>query len=143
MYLKDESSLAYEAYETLLDSANLTNEQKQLVKATVSKMDYQIMKDQLKKFFNSASTNVDDKTDIDKIDVRSKENEVFYKSKNKNYRQYNSYGGSFSRNNQNFKNKNYNKKMNPLNIKGGNFKMQLLWVEISLGKKLSRCRRKI
>ena len=33
----------------LFDSANLTNEQKQLVKATVSKMDYQIMKDQLKK----------------------------------------------------------------------------------------------
>ena len=32
----------------LLNSANLTNEQKQLVKATVSKMDYQIMKDQLK-----------------------------------------------------------------------------------------------
>lgn len=29
----------------LLKSANLTNEQKQLVKATVSKMDYQIMKD--------------------------------------------------------------------------------------------------
>ena len=32
----------------LLNSANFTNEQKQLVKATVSKMDYQIMKDQLK-----------------------------------------------------------------------------------------------
>ena len=86
MYLKDESSQTYEAYETfekfvrssgmsipdyvikfeqlyfraksfhikildgvlayrLLNSANLTNEQKQLVKATVSKMDYQIMKD--------------------------------------------------------------------------------------------------
>ena len=91
---------------------------KQLLKATVSKMDYQIMKDQLKKFFNSASTNVDNKTDIDKIDVRSEENEVFYKSKNKNYRQHNSYGASFSRNNQNLKNKNYNKKMNPLNNKG-------------------------
>ena len=33
----------------LFNSANLTNEQKQLVKATVSKIDYQIMKDQLKK----------------------------------------------------------------------------------------------
>ena len=31
----------------MLDIANLTNEQKQIVKATVSKMDYQIMKDQL------------------------------------------------------------------------------------------------
>ena len=31
---------------------------KQLLKATVSKMDYQIMKDQLKKVFDSASTNV-------------------------------------------------------------------------------------
>ena len=86
MYLKDESSQAYEAYESfeklvlpsgmsisdyaikfeqlyfkansfdmeilegvlayrLLNSANLTNEQKQLVKSTVSKIDYQIMKD--------------------------------------------------------------------------------------------------
>ena len=33
----------------LFNSAYLTNEQKQLVKPTVSKMDYQIMKDQLKK----------------------------------------------------------------------------------------------
>ena len=62
----------------LLNSANLTNEQKQLVKATVSKMDYQIMKDQLKNVFTSISTNVDNKTDIDKIDVKSEENEVFY-----------------------------------------------------------------
>ena len=90
IYLKDESSQAYEAYETfekcvrpsgmsiseyvikfeqlyfkakslhmeildsvlayrLLISANLTNEQKQLVKATVNKIDYQIMKYQLKR----------------------------------------------------------------------------------------------
>ena len=35
----------------LLNSANLTNEQKELVKATGSKMDYEIMKDQLKKVF--------------------------------------------------------------------------------------------
>ena len=76
------------------------------------------MKDQLKKVFTSTSTNVDYKTDIDKIDVKSEENEVFYTSKNKNYRQYNSFRGSFRRNNQNFKNKNYNKKMNPLNNKG-------------------------
>ena len=65
----------------LFNSANLTNEQKQLVKATVSKMDYQIMKDQLKKVFTSTSTNVDNKTDIDKIDVKLEENEVFYTSK--------------------------------------------------------------
>ena len=37
----------------LLNSANLTNVQKQLVKATLSKTDYQIMKDQLKKVFTS------------------------------------------------------------------------------------------
>ena len=36
-----EGVLAYR----LLNSANLTNEQKQLVKSTVSKIDYQIMKD--------------------------------------------------------------------------------------------------
>ena len=33
----------------LLGSTNLTNNQKQLEKATVSKMDYQIMKNQLKR----------------------------------------------------------------------------------------------
>ena len=87
------------------------------VKATVSKMGYQVMKDQLKKVFTSTSTNVDNKTDMNKIDVKSEENEVFYTSKNKNYRQH-SYRGSFNGNNQNFKNKNYNKKMNPLNNKG-------------------------
>ena len=126
MYLKDESSQTYEAYETfgkfvrssgmnisdyvikfeqlyfraksfhikildgvlayrLLNSANLTNEQKQLVKATVSKMDYQIMKDQLKKVFTSTSTNVHNKTNIDKIDVKLEENEVFYTYKKTNY----------------------------------------------------------
>ena len=75
----------------LLNCATLTNKQKQLVKPTVSKMDYQIMKDQLKKVFSSNSTNIDNKTDIDKIDVKSQENEVFYTAKNKNYRQHNSY----------------------------------------------------
>ena len=118
---------------TLLTSRSL------LVKATVSKMDYQIVKDQLKKVFTNTSTNVDNKTDVEKIDVTSEEDEVFYKSRNKKYRQQNSYRGSFKRNNQNFKNKNYNKKMNQLNNKG----------EISCGskihweKKLSRCCRKI
>ena len=67
---------------SLLKSANLINEQKQLVKVAVSKMDYQIMKDQLKKVFTSNLTNVDNKTEIDKMDVKSEENEVFYTSKN-------------------------------------------------------------
>ena len=95
---------------SLLKSANLINEQKQLVKVAVSKMDYQIMKDQLKKVFTSNLTNVDNKTEIDKMDVKSEENEVFYTSKNQNYKQNNSFRGSFSRNSQYFKNKNYNKK---------------------------------
>ena len=34
-------------------------------------MGYQIMKDQLKKVFTSTSTNVDNKTDTNKIDVKS------------------------------------------------------------------------
>ena len=78
-------------------------------------MDYQIMKDQLKKVFTSTTTNIDNKTDIDKTDVKSKKNKVFYTSKIENYRQHNNFKGSFNRNNQNFKNKNYNKKINPLN----------------------------
>ena len=101
----------------LLNSANLTKEQNQLLKATVSKMDYQIMKDQLQKLFISTLTNVNNKTDVDKINVKSDKNEVFYTSRNKNYRQQNSYRGPFNSNNQNFKNKNYNKTMNPLNNK--------------------------
>ena len=76
------------------------------------------MKYQLKNLFSSTSTNVDNKTDVDKIDVKTEENKVFYTSRNKNYRQQNSYRASFNRNNQNFKNKNYNKKINPLNNKG-------------------------
>ena len=43
------------------------------------------MKHQLKNLFSSTSTNVDNKTDVDKIDVKSEENEIFYTSKNKNY----------------------------------------------------------
>ena len=70
----------------LLKSVNLTKQQKQLAKATVSNMDYQIMKDQLKKVFTSSSGYVDNKADIDKIDVKSEENEAFYTSKNNNYR---------------------------------------------------------
>ena len=71
----------------LLNTVNLTNEQKrlvitnkqkQLVKATVSKMDYQIMKDQLKMVYSSTSTNVDNKIEVDKTDVKPEESEVFY-----------------------------------------------------------------
>ena len=100
-----------------LNNTNLINEPKQLVKTKFSKMDYQIMKDQLKKVFTSTSANVDNKTEVDKTDAKP-ETEVYYTSRNKNYRQQNSYGGSFNRNIQYFKNKNYNKEMNPLNNKG-------------------------
>ena len=89
-----DSVLAYR----LCNSANLTNEQKQLVKAMVSQMNYQILKNQLKKAFTSTSTNVGNKTEVDKIDVKTEENEVFYTSRNKNYRQQNSYRRSFNRN---------------------------------------------
>ena len=102
----------------LLNSAKLTKEQNQLVKARVSKMDYQIMKGQLQKVFISTLTNINNKTDVDKIDVKSEKNEVFYTSRIKNYRQQNIYRGPFNSNNQNFKNKNYSKTMNPLNNKG-------------------------
>ena len=119
MYLKDESSQAYEAYETfeksvrpsgmsisdyvinfeqlyfkaksfnmeildgvlayrLLNSANLTNEQKQLVKATVSKMDYQVMKDQLKKVFTNTSADFDSKKVDCKDEIKVEENDIFY-----------------------------------------------------------------
>ena len=126
----------------LLSSTNLTNDQKQSVKATVSKMDYQIMKNQSKNVFTSTSTNVNNKTEIDKIDVKSEENEVFYTSKNKNYRQHNSYRGSFSRNDENFENKNYNKKINPLNNKGEISRCNFCGSKFHW-ERLSRCRRKI
>ena len=82
----------------LLNSANPTNEQKLLVKAAVSKIDYQIIKDQLKKVFISTSTNVDKETEVDKTDVKPEENEVFFTSRGKNYRQQNSYSGNQNRN---------------------------------------------
>ena len=91
MYFKAKSShmeildvvLAYK----LLNSANPINMQKQLVKATVSKMDYQIMDDQPKKIFTSTSTNVHNKTEAGKTDVQPEENNAFYKSRGKDYRQ--------------------------------------------------------
>ena len=43
------------------------------------------MKNQLRKIFAITSTNIDNKADIDKIDVKLEENEVFYTSKKKNY----------------------------------------------------------
>ena len=82
----------------LLNSANPTNEQKLLVKAAVSKIDYQIIKDQLKNVFISTSTNVDKKAEVDKTDVKPEENEVFFTSRGKNYRQQNSYSGNQNRN---------------------------------------------
>ena len=99
----------------LLNSANLNEEWKQLVKARVSKTDYQITKDQLKKFFTSSSCNVHNKIEEDITDVKPDENDVFYTSRCKNYRQQNSYRGSINRNNHNFKNKNCNRKTNPFN----------------------------
>ena len=68
------------------------------------------MKGQIKKVSTSTSTNVDNKTDVNKIDINSEENEVFYTSRNRNYIQESSYRGSFSKDNENFKNKNYSKK---------------------------------
>ena len=50
--------------------------------------------------FTSTSTNVDNKTEVRKIDVKQEENEVFYTSRNKNYRQQNCYTGSLNKNNQ-------------------------------------------
>ena len=76
------------------------------------------MKGQLQKLFISTFTYVNKKTNVDKTDVKSEKNEVFYTSRNKYNRQQNSYRGPFNSNNQNFKNKNYNKTMNPLNNKG-------------------------
>ena len=68
------------------------------------------MKGQIKKVSTSTSTNVDNKTDVNKIDINSEENEVFYTSRNRNYIQQSSYRRSFSKDNENFKNKNYSKK---------------------------------
>ena len=94
--------LEYDLAYRLLNSANLTIEQKQLVKAKISKMDYQIMKVQIERAFTITSTNVHNKTEVDKIDVKPEENDVFYTSRGKNYRQQNSYTESFNKNNQNF-----------------------------------------
>ena len=76
----------------LLNSANLTREQKQLVKATVCKMDYDIMKDQLKKVFTSATGDlspIDDRNESKiKVDSSQGTSDVFY---NKDYSNPHSY----------------------------------------------------
>lgn len=180
MYLKDESSQAYEAYESfekfvrpsnmtiadyvikfeqlyfkaksfdmaildgvlayrLLNSANLTKDQKQLVKATVSKMDYNIMKDQLKKVFTNTARDLSPRNEYedDRIKVESQEeksevlyNKDFSKSDayySKDFSKYSSNRGrgrgNFNRGKQNnfHKNKelkNSEKKQNPTNSKG-------------------------
>ena len=165
MYLKDESSQAYEAYETfekfvrpsgmsisdyvikfeqlyfkaksfnmeildgvlayrLLNSANLTNEQKQLVKATVSKMDYQVMKDQLKKVFTNTSADFDSKKVDCKDEIKVEENDIFYStSRFQTGQTYSNKGrgkSQFNRGKQHFKsfNKGPSKKTNPTNNKG-------------------------
>ena len=168
MYLKDESSQAYEAYETfekfvrpsnmtiadyvikfeqlyfkaksfemeildgvlayrLLNSANLTRDQKQLVKATVSKMDYNIMKDQLKKVFTNTARDLSSRDEAEekfKIETEEK-SDVYY---NKEINKYNTYRGrgrnNFNRGrynnnyNRNKEVKNSEKKQNPTNSKG-------------------------
>ena len=133
MYLKDESSQAYEAYETfekfvtphdmsisdyvikfeklyfkaksfkmeildgvlayrLPNSANLTIDQKQLVKATINKMDYTIMKDQLRKVFTTITVGEHyDSSKIKKDEIKVEEDEIFYsegKYQNNNYNEY-------------------------------------------------------
>ena len=76
-------------------------------------MNYQIMKVQTGKVFTSIlPNNVHNKTEVDKTDVKPEENDVFHASRGKNYKQQNSFRGSFNRNNLNFKNTNYNKKRN-------------------------------
>lgn len=66
-HMEIDGILAYK----LLIRAN--NEQKQLIKATVSKMDYQIKKDQLKKVFPKANKDrkgdFETETEIEKSDV--------------------------------------------------------------------------
>ena len=48
-----------------LNSANLSTEQKQLVRATVNKMEYSIMKDQLKKVFTTINRDKNNSSEND------------------------------------------------------------------------------
>ena len=80
-------------------------------------MDHQIAKRPIKKVFTSTSGNVYNKTE-NTNDFKLEQHDIIYKSRDMNDRQQNSYGGFFDWNNQHFKNKNYNRKTNPLNNKG-------------------------
>ena len=63
----------------LLNSASLPKEQKQMIKASVSKMDYNIMKDQLRKVFTNNADDLLPKNDLseEKIKVEAS-NDVYY-----------------------------------------------------------------
>ena len=55
-------------------------------------MDHQIAKKKrpTKKVFTSTSCNVNNKTEEDTSDFKLEQNDIFYKSRDKNYRQQNS-----------------------------------------------------
>ena len=78
----------------LLNSANLTREQKQYVKVTVFEMDYDIMKYQLKNVFTNTTGDlspIDDRNESKiKVDSSQGTSDVFY---NKDYNKPQSYRG--------------------------------------------------
>ena len=81
-------------------------------------MDHQIAKWPIKKVFTSTSGNVHNKTEEDTSDLKLEQNNIFYKLRDKNYRQQNSYERFFDWSNQHFKKKNYKEKLTHLIIKG-------------------------
>ena len=57
------------------------------------------MKVQIGKVFTNILPNNTHKTEVDKTDVKPEENDVFHASRGKNYKQQNSFRGSFNKNN--------------------------------------------
>ena len=113
----------------LLNSANLTKENMQLVKATLPEMKYSLMKDKLKKIFTSSEPN-NEKANI-KIEpdtlydetISNEPSQVLYskfKGSNNNRGNYqgNRNGGYFKSNKSKNYNKNNDRKTNPLNENG-------------------------
>ena len=58
-------------------------------------MDHQIAKRPIKRVFTSTSGNIHNKTEEDTSDFKLEQNDIFYKSRDKIYRQQNSYGELF------------------------------------------------
>ena len=78
---------------SLLNSARLSREKKQLVKATISKMDHNTMKNQLRKVFTNNAGNLLPKNNLSEENIKVKASDDVYYAKEYNKSSHREEGG--------------------------------------------------